>query len=175
MTTVASVIPDLSEEQWQGLARLGEWVNVASRAFEGPLGSVAIDYVEQAVNVAPSNTLLAIKETLTMLVEWSQDGTLRRLNIVVALISSMLSEENINALALALLDKAQETHFSQTVNALAQGLSATAHYDTKGLGGIGGLLRVMTNKDVQAGLRMLSSIAAHLQRLVDTSPSSSSH
>lgn len=156
----------LSADQWRGLARLGELVLILDRALDGPMGAVSVDYLAEIMTLAPSHTLAAVREVLDLLVEWHEKGMLSQIRDFGDMVSSLLSQENINAVSLAALAKARRNGIPHTMRTLAHELGDAAKSSTVGLGGFGGLMRLMRDKDVQAGLRLMGTMAGKVQELL---------
>ncbi|NMP23087.1 hypothetical protein [Sulfobacillus harzensis] len=160
----------LSDDQWRGLARLGEIVAVFDRALDGPMGAVSVDYLASLMTLAPSNTLAAVREVLELLTEWHEKGVLAQIRSVIDMMASVLTQENINMVALATLEKARHNNVPATIRTLSRELGDVTHADTAGLGGLGGLMRLMMDKDVQAGLRMMGMTAGKIRAVMQSDP-----
>lgn len=158
----------LTADQWQGLARLGELVAVIDRALDGPMGAVSVDYLASLMTLAPSNTLAALREVLEMLAAWHENGVLTQIRSVVDMMASVLTAENINTVAMATLHKARKSNVPATLRTLSRELSDVTQADTAGLGGLGGLVRLMMDKDVQAGLRMMGMTAGKIRTVMQS-------
>ncbi len=169
MVEQGSSIP-LTNEQWRGLARLGDIVSVIDDAMNGPMGAVSVDYVVSLMTLAPSNMLGAVREALQLLTEWHEKGVLAQIRALVDMLASILTPENVNSVALATIHKAQQSNVPTTLKALSRELSDVTHSDTAGLGGLGGLMRLMMDKDVQAGLRMMGMTAGKIRNVMQSDP-----
>lgn len=159
-TEVTTENPPISftPEQWQGLARLGELVHGFERAFDETLGAAFVEYVAQILSTAPPHSLDAVHELLDLLVRWHEDGLISRIGSGVELITSILSSKNINAVSPAALTKARDYAVPEALRHMVCEAPDTGPLTTR-LGGWSGLIRLMTDKDVQPGIKIMSAMA----------------
>ncbi|OLZ09219.1 DUF1641 domain-containing protein [Sulfobacillus thermosulfidooxidans] len=156
----------LTEAQWQGLAQLGDLVTVLTKLLEGPMGSVITGYAAEASSFLPAEALPTLKELLELLAEMRAQGVFNQLATVVGLASETLTRENLNAFFQTVLDMAGEASFAEVLRNAFQEAAKESAQDMQHLGGLAGLMRVMKDKDVQAGLRMMGIMAGKMAPLL---------
>ncbi|WP_242940688.1 DUF1641 domain-containing protein [Sulfobacillus thermosulfidooxidans] len=93
-------------------------------------------------------------------------GVFNQLATVVGLASETLTRENLNAFFQTVLDMAGEASFAEVLRNAFQEAAKESAQDMQHLGGLAGLMRVMKDKDVQAGLRMMGIMAGKMAPLL---------
>ncbi len=154
-----------SPEQWQGLANLGDLVSVLYKLLEGPMGGVLTGYVAEGASLLPDGAVGALRETLQMLTDLHEQGVIGQLNTMISLTAQTLTRDNINQFMSSALDMAQDISFTEVLRSAFQEAARESAHETADLGGFGGLLRVMKDKEVQAGLRIMGAMAGKLAPL----------
>ncbi|CAB1128226.1 conserved protein of unknown function [Candidatus Hydrogenisulfobacillus filiaventi] len=158
---------ELSPEQWQGLARLGEWFSKVDQALAGPLGNVATDTVYQLSTLAPEGTLPALRKLLCLVVELDRSGFLDSLGMAIGMLMAAMDASDVNALMDKLLQSGRGlSRLGPVSEAVSQALREADH---AGGGGLGGLWALMRNPEVQRGLRMLGTVAGKVAPLLTPS------
>ncbi len=157
---------NLTAEQWQGLAQLADLVTTAQKILEGPAGAVATGYLAQGATLMPDGALPAVREALELLTSLHEQGIIAQLGTVISLGAQTLTRDNLNQFFTSALDMAQETSFAEVLRASFQDAARESEY----LGGFTGLLRVMKDKEVQTGLRMMGVMAGKLSPLLHPHP-----
>jgi hypothetical protein len=95
---------------------------------------------------------------------------LAQLGTVISLGAQTLTRDNLNQFFTSALDMAQETSFAEVLRASFQDAARESARESEHLGGFMGLLRVMNDKEVQTGLRMMGVMAGKLSPLLHPHP-----
>ncbi|PSR22165.1 MAG: hypothetical protein C7B45_08040 [Sulfobacillus acidophilus] len=158
----------LTDSQWKGLQLLGDLAVNLNKVIEGPAGAVAAGYIAQASTMMPEGTLDAVQHALRLLVQWHESGFLDEIATVADLVSGMLSSQ---ALSLALQEPAgilQEV--KEDLKRVEQDQKdVVGHF-----GGLGAMMRIMKDPDVQAGLWTMAHLAGKLGSAVRKKSSTAS-
>lgn len=165
---------NLTAEQWQGLAQLADLVTTAKKILEGPAGAVATGYLAQSATLMPDGALPAVREALELLTSLHEQGIIAQLGTVISLGAQTLTRDNLNQFFTSALDMAQETSFAEVLRASFQDAARESVRESEHLGGFTGLLRVMKDKEVQTGLRMMGVMAGKLSPLLHPHPAPAS-
>ncbi|AUW92820.1 MAG: hypothetical protein OWR62_02950 [Sulfobacillus thermotolerans] len=164
-TLQAKDIPNLTQDQWQGLAQLGDLVTVVNKLLAGPAGAVATEYLAQGATFLPDGAMPALRETMEVLASLHEQGIITQIGTLLGLATTMLTQDNLNQFFVSLLDMAQETSFAEVLKASIKDAARQSAQESEHLGGFLGLMRVMQDKEVQTGLRMMGVMAGKLAPL----------
>lgn len=167
---MSSVDVALSHEQWQGLGQLGELVSQINQLLEGPLGTIITGYAAEGTAWVPEGMAAALHEVLELLVALHEDGILRKMRIMSHLVAPVLTRENIDAAMTALIAVTEKG----SMEGLQEAIRDVRRQSVQTLGrqgGWGGLLRMMKDPDVQAGLHFMAALAGKVANTLKTSKS----
>jgi uncharacterized protein YjgD (DUF1641 family) len=151
----------LTEAQWQGLAQVGELAQTVKSLLDGPLGGVVTELLVRGTDLVPQSGLEALQHALGILGEWHDNGTLDQLASLVGLMSSMVTPENIQLA----LDTPMAFLQSGVLSDIKRQVATVTHdqQETVGkFGGLGAMMRIMKDPDVQAGMWMMMHVAGKI-------------
>lgn len=149
----------LTEQQWRGLAQLGDLAQVATTLLEGPLGGVIAGYLAQGNDMVPAGTMDAVQHLLKILVKWHENGTLDQVASSVEWLTGTLTPETIRLA----IEEPMEFLQSGVVADVRDALQSPKQIP---LGGLGAMIRIMRDPDVQAGLWMMANLSGQISSSV---------
>ncbi|MCY0882181.1 MAG: DUF1641 domain-containing protein [Firmicutes bacterium] len=165
-TTAAREDQMLTSEQWKALGQVADLVVIANRALEGPLGNVLTEYALQASSLAMDGWFDALHNSVKLLVELDKTGILDFLQMGLGLVSSAATQETLARLIEGFVEVTSQVSLAELLRDAFEEASKETTQDPAKLGGIGGLLKVMTDRNVQAGLRLVGGVAGKLYPLL---------
>lgn len=151
----------LTDQQWRGLAQLGDLAQVATTLLESPLGGVIAGYLVQGTDMVPEGTMDAIEHMLKILVQWHENGTLDQVASGVSLLTSTLTPENITIAIEEPMEFLQSGVLADVKDAL-QSFKHGQQHEVGKFGGLGPMIRIMKDPDIQAGLWIMANLAGKI-------------
>jgi uncharacterized protein YjgD (DUF1641 family) len=151
-----ATVDTLTESQLNGLADLADLASKVKQLLDGPLGNVVAGYVVQGTSLVPDGALDAVRQLMETLARWRETGVLDQIIALMEGLVSLTAPERMQPI----IDESLGFLQSGVVREVAAAVKEMREtQSTRQLGGLGAMMRMMRDPDVQAGLLVMARMA----------------